>query len=87
MRQYERIWLAIKKVDTGTEVPIRVHATAKRRLIQAVKLEKTKEVATKKKIGMLRQGPLAIRVTTDSIKNDASFVIIYFKLHWDGTKL
>ena len=87
MRQYQKIWLEIKKLPVGRELAIRTHCTAKARVIQAVKLEKTREVATKKKVGMMREGPLVIRPTTDTIKHDEEFVIIYFSLAWDATKL
>lgn len=87
MRQYERIWQAVKTCELGEEVAVRIHASGEKRLIQAVRLEKTKEVAVKKKVGMLRQGPLLVRVTTDTVKQDAAFIIVYFKLQWDGTKL
>ena len=87
MRQYERIWLAIKELPIGGELAVRVHVSAKARLIQAVKLEKTKEVAIKRKLGLPRQGPLCIRVGEDTPKNSRDAVIVYFKLSWDGTKL
>ena len=87
MRQYERIWLEIKKLPVGDELAIRTHATAVARVKQAVKHEKTKEVAIKKKVGMMRQGPLVIRTTDDTVKNSEEFKIIYFSLEWDGTKL
>lgn len=87
MRQYERIWLELKKLPVKEELPVRVHAEARARLIQAVKLEKTKEVATKKKVGMPRAGLLKIRWTDDSVKKDPQFCIVYFSLLWDGSKL
>lgn len=87
MRQYERIWVELKKLPVKTEIAVRVHSTAERRIIQAVKLEKTKEVAVKKKLVMPRQGTLKIRVTEDTVKKDVDFVIVYFSLLWDGSKL
>jgi len=85
MRQYESIWLEIKRVDTGKEVPVRIHASARKRLIQAVKLEKTKEVAPKKQVGMFkRQGPLKIRV--EQCARDAAFVVVFFSLTYDASK-
>ena len=86
MRQYQSIWEAIKKLPVKDELAVRVHATAVKRVKQAVKLEKTKEVATKKKIGMMRPGPLVIRITAD-LKSSSDFKIIYFSLAWDGSKL
>lgn len=87
MRQYERIWLEIKELPVKKELPVRIHATATRRLIQAVKLEKTKDVAVKKKLELPRPGRMKIRVAPDTVKKDSSFVIVYFSLEWDGTKL
>lgn len=86
MRQYQSIWLAIKALPVKQELAVRVHNSAISRVKQAVKLEKTKEVAVKKKVGMLRPGPLLIRVTADS-KASSDFKIIYFSLEWDGSKL
>lgn len=83
MRQYEKIWIELKKLPVGAELGVRTHHTAAKRLIQAVKLEKTKEVAVKKKIGMMRAGPLKIRTTTD----ESEHVVVYFSLTWDGSKL
>ena len=87
MRQYECIWLELKKLPVKEELAVRVHADARRRLVQAVKLEKTKEVAVKKKVGMPRPGLLSIRWTEDTVKKDPQFVIVYFSLLWDGSKL
>lgn len=86
MRQYESIWLAIKALPVGKELAVRVHATAARRVIQAVKLEKTKEVSPRKKIGMMRQGNLVIRQAEDT-KGSSEYATLYFSLAWDGTKL
>ena len=85
MRQYQSIWLAIKNAPTGTVIPVRVHASAKKRLIQAVKLEKTKETAVKKTIGMPRAGRM--KVAVEVCPRDAYFVIISFSLTWDTSKL
>lgn len=88
MRQYQRIWLAIKKLPAKQELAVRTHRTAEKRLIQAVKLEKTKEVAVKKQVGMLTAGPLVIRVSEDdSSKKHPDFVIVYFSLKWDYSNL
>ena len=87
MRQYESIWLQIKTVPTKQEVAVRVHCDASKTLIQAVKLEKTKQVAVKKRLGILTQGHLNIRVTEDTQKKCADFCIIYFSLKWDYSKL
>lgn len=87
MRQYESIWQRIKEVPTKEEVAVRVPIEASKTLIQAVKLEKTKQVAIKKKLGILTQGNLQIRVTEDTIKNCDDFCIIYFSLKWDYSKL
>lgn len=87
MRQYESIWLGIKALPTRDELPVRVHKDAAKRLIQAVKLEKTKEVAVKKKIGMLRPGRLIVRRTEDTVKQHPDFAVIYFSLREDYSKL
>jgi hypothetical protein len=84
---YQKIWLAIKALPDSKELAVRTHRTAEKRVIQAVKLEKTKEVAVKKQVGMLTQGPLVIRVGADSVKSDSDFVVIYFSLKWDYSKL
>jgi hypothetical protein len=86
MRQYQAIWEAIKKLPVKQELAVRVHSSAVSRVKQAVKLEKTKEVAVKKKVGMMRPGPLVIRVAADT-KVGSDFKIIYFSLSWDGSKL
>lgn len=86
MRQYESIWLAIKALPVGEELGVRVHITATKRVIQAVKLEKTKEVSVKKKVGLMRQGPLVIRQAEDT-KGSSEYCTLHFKLAWDGTKL
>lgn len=85
MRQYESIWLAIKEVETGVEVPVRVHSSARKRLIQAVKLEKTKEVAGKRQVGMPCAGRM--KISWAACEKDAAFVIIKFSLMWDTSKL
>ena len=85
MRQYESIWLAIKAAETESPVLIRVHHTAERRLIQAVKLEKTKEVAVKKQLGLPRQGRLGI--SSKVCEKSPDFRIISFHLRWDSSKL
>lgn len=88
MRQYESIWVEIKKLPVKKELAVRVHITAKKRIIQAVKLEKTKDVAVKKKLELPRPGTLKIRVTEDTTaKKDVDFVIVYFSLLWDSGKL
>ena len=86
MRQYESIWIAIKALPVGEELAVRVHATAAKRVIQAVKLEKTKEVSLKKKVGMMRQGPLVIRQEADR-KGSSEHATLCFSLAWDATKL
>jgi len=87
MRQYERIWLTLKELPVKEELPVRIHADARKRLIQAVKLEKTKEVAIKKRLDIPRAGLLKIRWTEDTVRKDPQFVIVYFSLLWDGSKL
>jgi hypothetical protein len=81
-RMYQEIWEQIKAAPTGKIIQVKCHKDNAGRIIQAVKKEKTAEVAVKKKIGMLRQGSLII---TKSVQEEA--VIISFHLNFDGTKL
>jgi hypothetical protein len=88
VRMYESIWQAIKKLEDGKELPVRIHNSAKARLIQAVKLEKTKDVSGKRKVGILTQGPLVIRSTVDTTAAASKdFSVVYFSLKWDWSKL
>ena len=83
-RQYQSSWEAIKKVPVGTELPVKCHATASKTLRQAVLKEKSLETATKKKLGMRFAGKLEIR-EAPAVPN--GYVIVFFKLSWDGTRL
>lgn len=85
MGMYSKLWKLIDAAETGAEIPVRCQAEAARRIIQAVRKEKTKNVALRKKLGMLRQGPLKSRIVVDT--TDAQQVTIYFSLEWDGRKL
>ncbi len=87
MRMYESIWQGIKELPTKEELPVRIHRDAAARLIQAVKLEKTKEVAVKKKLGLLRPGRLIVRRTEDTLHKSPNFSIVYFSLREDYSKL
>lgn len=80
MRKYQRIWLAIKEAGVGKEIPVRCHETAASTLIQAVRKEKTQDVAIRRKIGMLTEGRMVDRTEKDGSRD--GFVIIYFKLLW-----
>lgn len=83
-RMYAKVWKLISAADTGVEIPVRCQAEAVRRIVQAVRKEKTAEVAMRKKLGLLRQGRLLHR--TELVKNTTQ-VIIYFKLEFDGRKI
>lgn len=77
-RMYEPIWQTIKDAGVGKETIIRTRTEAVRRLIQAVRKEKTMDVAIRDKIGMLTEGPLDHKVEQDPA--DPEFSIIIFKL-------
>ena len=81
-RMYEPIWQAIKAEGVGKEICIRTRTEAVRRLIQAVRKEKTIDVAIRDKIGMLVEGPLEHRVEQDPADPDFSF--IHFKLKYSA---
>jgi hypothetical protein len=83
-RQYQEIWEQIKKLPVGQELRVRCHPSAVKRIIQAVRKEKTAEVGTRKKLEMLRAGPLKNRQV---VEDDGAIVSIYFSLEYDGTKL
>lgn len=84
-RKYYPIWEAISKAKVGEAVPVRVHRTAVDTLIQAVSKEKSRETATKKKLGMRFAGKLVIAKQID--EKDPEFVIVRFSLEWDGRRL
>lgn len=84
MGMYTKIWLLIQAADPGVEIPVKCPADNVRRLVQAVRKEKTKRVALRKKLGMLRPGQLKHRVEEVPDSNQA---IIYFHLPFDGTKI
>lgn len=84
-RKYAPIWKAIKAAKVGEPVAVRVHESAVRTLVQAVKKEKTREVATKKKLGMRFAGNLIILQEEDTKK--AGYFVVKFTLDWDGERL
>lgn len=83
-RRYQSIWEAIKAAPVGKEVPVKCHATASKTLRQAVLKEKSLETASKKKLGMRYAGKLEIR---EAPAVPTGYVIIFFKLSWDGQRL
>ena len=85
MGLYSKLWKIIDAAETGAEIPVSCQTDAVKRIIQAVRKEKTKNVALRKKLGMLRQGPLKSRVVQD--ETDSTKSTIYFSLEWDGRKL
>lgn len=83
-RQYQSIWEAIKAAPVGKEVPVKCHATASKTVRQAVLKEKSRETASRKQLGMRYAGKLEIR-EEPAVPN--GYVILFFKLSWDGTRL
>jgi len=88
-RKYQPIWESIKAVKVGQEVPVRCHESSVNTLKNAVLKEKSLETASKKKLGMPFAGNLEIRIVKASRENEIpkGFVVIYFKLSWDGSRL
>jgi len=88
-RKYQPIWESIKAVKVGQEVPVRCHESSVRTLKNAVLKEKSLETATKKRLAMPFAGNLEIRIEypTPENKIPPGFVVIYFKLSWDGSRL
>lgn len=84
MRQYQPIWEAIKKVPVGKEVQVKCHISAKKTLRQAVLKEKSRETALRKKLGERYAGNLEIR---ELPAKQADYILIAFKLSWDGTRI
>lgn len=81
-RMYQPIWNTIKKARFNTEVPIKVHKSMEKTLIQAVRKEKAAECAIMRKIGEPTYGSLSNRTVTDPSSPD-THIIIYFKLDWN----
>lgn len=80
MRQYQAIWNKIKSQGSDSETLVQVHADAAKRVIQAVRKEKSMENAIRSQLGELSDGKLLAAVVPD--KRRAGFVIIHFKLTW-----
>jgi hypothetical protein len=85
-RRYEAIWQAIKAAKVGTEVPVKVHGTAAKTLRSGVWKEKSRETATRKKVGLPYAGRLVIREVTEGV-HPHGYCILYFKVEFDGTKI
>lgn len=85
-RRYAPIWQAIKAAKVGTEVPIKVHGTSANTLKKAVWKEKSRETATRKKIGMRYAGRLECRIVTEGV-HPHGYCLLYFKLTFDGTRI
>lgn len=83
-RKYDPIWERIKAVKVGEEVPVKVHATAAKTLRHGVWDAKSRETAIKKQLGMPSAGKLKIR---EVAAVPSGYVILFFKLEWDGTRL
>jgi hypothetical protein len=84
-RKYTAIWAAIKAAPVSRGVEVKVHESAVKTLIQAVKKEKTVETAQRKKIGMRFVGNLEI--LQKPAANASGYIIVTFKKSWDGTQL
>lgn len=77
-RKYEAIWKAIQVAPFGEWVTVRIHRDAKQRLIQAVRKEKSEQVAPLKMVDLPTEGRLLTKVTPDP--RDGHFVLIGFRL-------
>lgn len=75
---YEPLWLKIKNAETDKEVPVRIHHTSVKTLIQAVRKERSMDAGQMRKIGEPAEGPLDVRVDKDT-KLDPEFRTVYFK--------
>lgn len=82
VRMYQPIWNTIKKARFNTEVPIKVHKSMEKTLIQAVRKEKAAECGVMRKIGEPTYGPLLNRTVVDP-EHPNTHIIIYFKLSFN----
>lgn len=77
-RKYAPIWRAIQTAPFGQWVTVKVHKYSKQRLIQAVRKEKSSEVAPAKMVDLPTEGRLLTKVEVDP--RDGQFVLISFRL-------
>lgn len=83
LREYQALWLEIARADAGAVVKVRCSASYSRRLIQAVRKEKSISNSTRKNFDMPRYGKLLS--TIDKVDNRV--VIISFQLTYNGDQL
>lgn len=87
-RKYQPIWEAIKTASIQRPVQVACHPDYARTLIQAVKKEKTIDVAIRKRLALPRQGTLKISKEPETINNRLTGrIVVSFILKWDGTQL
>ena len=87
-RMYSSIWKGIKNLPVGTPLQVRVPPAIAKRVIQAVKKEKTREVAVMRKLGERTPGPLIIKQAAEvKAGKTTNFIILEFSLSFDMTKL
>jgi hypothetical protein len=84
LRKYQSIWKAIKDAPLTTGVQVKCHGTASKTLRQGVLKEKSIETSIARKLGIPRAGRLEI---TEEEATPSGYVIVWFKLQWDGRKL
>lgn len=88
-RMYSGIWEGIKNLPVGTPLQVRVPPAIAKRVIQAVKKEKTREVAVMRKLGERTPGPLVVKQVPERGNSGklTGFIILEFSLSFDMTKL
>jgi hypothetical protein len=86
LREYQGLWLEIaRKADPDKHVSITCHASFSRRLIQAVRKEKTAANILRKNLGMPRYGRLMH--TIEPLLDSKGKVRISFHLEYNGDML
>lgn len=83
LREYQSLWLSIASADADTQVKVKCAATFARRLIQAVRKEKSLANNTRKTLDMPRYGKLFSQIT----KVDNHKVLVCFSLSYNGDQL
>ena len=84
LRKYQSIWKAIKEAPVAIGVQVKCHGTASKTLRQGVLKEKSIETSVTKKLGLPHAGRLEI---TEEVATPSGYVIVLFKLQWDGRRL
>lgn len=83
MRQYTPIWEKIKKAKRNEVVMVRCHEQSAARVIQAVRKEKSREVALKKKLGMKYPSPLIVVKKVDPDRKDSCILEFSLSYNWN----